>query len=581
MLYNQSLPLSRAVGARNQEALTLNNIGWLLSNQKQPAQAIIFFKQSVNTYETLRADIKGLPKDVQDTYTKTIAYTYRNLADLLLNQDRILEAQQVLDLLKVQELDDYLRGIRGTNQRIAFSKSEQTFLDKFNTAQTPIIKLSKELNQLNTTARTAPLNPTQENRRRELYTLLDTLNQDFIEKFLNRDDIKALIAELQRSTPTETLNLGASATLDRLLTQHNALLLYPLILDDGLELVIKTANTPPLRRSVSIKREDLNKTILAFRTALQTKTDSTQLSQQLYDWLIRPLEAELKQSGVSTILYAPDGQLRYIPLTALNDGKQYLIEKWRVNNITATSLIQGDDAPSQNSPRILAGAYTDPSLIRTQGSDQYKGLQFTGPEVQYLTNGLSNTTALLNQKLTQDNLKPELPIHNILHLATHAAFVPGDPSQSYIVFGDGDNPTLRDIATWRLGGIDLVVLSACETGVGGKFGTGAEILGLGYQFQTSGAKATIASLWKIDDGGTQALMEAFYTALKQPGMGKAAALQKAQIALIQGKVAQGSGSARATMEQSSETRSTPKGNSPQNLSHPHYWAPFILIGNGL
>ena len=70
--------------------------------------------------------------------------------------------------------------------------------------------------------------------------------------------------------------------------------------------------------------------------------------------------------------------------------------------------------------------------------------------------------------------------------------------------------TLRDIESWSLNNFDLVILSACETGLGGNFGTGGEeILGLGYQFQTRGAKATIASLWQVNDGSTSKLMEQF------------------------------------------------------------------------
>jgi CHAT domain-containing protein len=146
--------------------------------------------------------------------------------------------------------------------------------------------------------------------------------------------------------------------------------------------------------------------------------------------------------------------------------------------------------------------------------------------------------------------------YNILHLATHAALVPGNPEKSFILFNGKTIATLKDIENWTLNNFDLVVLSACETGLGGNFGSnGEEILGLGYQFQNRGAKATIASLWQVDDGGTQALMLAFYTELQQ-GKSKNQSLQSAQRSLLK----------------------DPK---LQRFSHPYYWAPFILIGNGL
>ena len=100
--------------------------------------------------------------------------------------------------------------------------------------------------------------------------------------------------------------------------------------------------------------------------------------------------------------------------------------------------------------------------------------------------------------------------HDVLHFATHAAFVPEDASQSFILFGNGDKATLKEIGNWTLNNVDLVVLSACETGLGGKFGNGKEVLGLGYQFQNGGVRATIASLWRVSDGGTKTLMSEFY-----------------------------------------------------------------------
>jgi CHAT domain-containing protein len=111
---------------------------------------------------------------------------------------------------------------------------------------------------------------------------------------------------------------------------------------------------------------------------------------------------------------------------------------------------------------------------------------------------------------------------------------------------------------WQFKNLDLIVLSGCETGLGGNFGTGVEILGLGYQLQSAGARAVIASLWSVDNGGTQVLMDDFYTNLKTGKYSKAEALQKAQISLINSNNQQ-----------------------KNDFSHPYYWSPFILIGNGL
>ncbi|NEP55151.1 MAG: CHAT domain-containing protein, partial [Moorea sp. SIO3C2] len=124
-----------------------------------------------------------------------------------------------------------------------------------------------------------------------------------------------------------------------------------------------------------------------------------------------------------------------------------------------------------------------------------------------------------------------------------------------------------------------VVLSACQTGLGG-FGNGEEILGLGYQFQRAGARAAIASLWQVSDGGTQTLMDAFYTALNH-GYSKAESLQRAQQALITGDQTVLENGDRGAELQIINTHTGQPLHQSHGLRHPYYWAPFILIGNGL
>lgn len=141
--------------------------------------------------------------------------------------------------------------------------------------------------------------------------------------------------------------------------------------------------------------------------------------------------------------------------------------------------------------------------------------------------------------------------------------------------GDGSTISLREIEQqWKLPNVSLVVLSACETAIGGKLGNGIEVLGFGYQMQRIGSRASISSLWTIDDGGTQGFMNTFYTELKQ-GKTPAFAIQKTQKDFIQGKVT------AKEIEQFRGLVPYVKGGVPTDLTHPFYWAPFILVGNGL
>jgi CHAT domain-containing protein len=192
----------------------------------------------------------------------------------------------------------------------------------------------------------------------------------------------------------------------------------------------------------------------------------------------------------------------------------------------------------------------------------------------------------LNDAFTFDALKTNVRNHRVLHLATHAAFVPGRADESFIVLGNGDRLTAGDIEdiSARLDNLHLVILSACETALGGATGDGTEITGISSYFlgaNDSRAEAVIASLWKVSDGGTQVLMNEFYSALQQ-GTTKAEALQAAQQALIAGEFS-AVGNTRGE-DGSIVAVSTATGlpaSVGNNLDHPYYWAPFILIGNGL
>ena len=570
----QAIVLAKETGDAPIEAQALSTLGQLFA-KNQPELAIVFYKQSVKTTEDIRKGLKTLTKDQQQSYTETVADTYRKLADLLLKRDRVLEAQQVLDLLKLQELDNYLRNVRGTAQKLYELPPEQAILKKYNALNQSAITLGQELAQLRQISE-ANRTPAQQQRITELVQLQDDLNQQF-NQFQTRADVVALVEQLSRTAKTQTVDL---ANLDRLrddLRRLNAVIIYPLVLDDRLELIITTPDSPPLRRTVNVKREDLNRAIAQFRQALQNPTvDAKSTAQQFYAWLIKPLENDLKQAKPTTIIYAPDAQLRYIPIAALHDGNQWLAQRYSINNITAQSLTDFTAKP-QSKPRILAGAFAQGKY--TIGALSFQGLPFAGREVATLKTLLPNTKNLIDAAFSRSATTTQMNEYNILHLATHAAFVPGAASNSFILFGDGNIATLEDVKSWTLNNLDLVVLSACETGLGGKLGeNGEEVLGLGYQFQSRGARATIASLWQVDDGGTQVLMDNFYANL-QAGKTKAEALHQAQLTLITGK-AQSSGNDRSATLVTRWQGQLPSKVIAQ-LNHPYYWAPFILIGNGL
>ena len=563
--YQQALGIFQEIGSPEGERSTLSSMGEIFEQQNKVELAIIFYKKSVNVTEAIRQNISGLSTEQQQSYTGTVADTYRRLADLLLQQDRVLEAQQVLDLLKVQELDEYLNNVRGNNQTsqgIELLPQEQQAYEEYTQIQNQIVELGKELNELRMIS-PEERSPEQNQRIVKLENIQQQVRQEF-NNFIKNPEVQAKLQELTQTTGGQNLDLPNLNRLQRQLRQiePTAVLLYPLILENRIELILVTPFNPPIHRSVTIERKALNQAIVDFRLDLlrpSVPLNQVQTSaQRLYEILIKPLEGDLAQANAETIIYAPDSVLRYIPISALHDGNQWLIERFNINNITAASLT---DLTSQSSEelRILAGAFSSGNYRVTVGNRQFSfdGLTYAGLEVQNIAKRVPQTTTLINREFNRNAVIPFLNDHTIVHLATHAAFVSGQPEDSFILLGDGDHLTLREIETLNLPNVTLVILSACQTAVGGQLGNGEEILGLGYQMQQAGVLATIASLWIVDDQGTQVFMERFYNALLSGKYMKAEALRQAQIELSQDST------------------------SEQTFNHPYYWAPFILIGNGL
>ncbi len=571
--YQQALLINKELGDRVQLGKTYSNIGYLFDIQKQPELAVFFYKHCLLNREMARLNPSVLSEPQPDAYSITVAQTYRILGDKLLKQGRVAEAQRTIDLLKVEELQGYLEGVPG-NQRTAkgidIIAPERATKQKLDQTLDNAVELGKELKKLRKVS-PEQRSPQQKERIEQLVLNQQQLLKEFND-FIASPSVKSQLEQISRTAKRQSLDLASINELRDNLAKlpQKSVLIYPLVLEDRLELVLVSGESVPIHRTVAVTREQLNQAIGSFRQELQDprfdKVKKT--ASQLYDWLIKPIENDIKLSGATQLIYAPDDQLRYIPLTALYDGKQWLIERFSVNYITAASLSNFNTPPKKNL-RVLAGAFTKGSYQVEVGNQRlsFSGLPFAGQEVDNLAATIPKTQKLVNEAFSPQATIPQMDDYTVVHFATHAAFVVGEPEDSFILFGNGDRVHLQEVATWSLSNVDLVVLSACETGLGGKLGNGEEILGFAYQMQRTGARATIASLWSVDDGGTQALMSAFYTLLSSGKLTKAEALRQAQIALITG-------------ESKVKNKQLPIATS-SGLTHPYYWAPFILIGNGL
>ncbi|NJL09548.1 MAG: CHAT domain-containing protein [Calothrix sp. SM1_7_51] len=210
------------------------------------------------------------------------------------------------------------------------------------------------------------------------------------------------------------------------------------------------------------------------------------------------------------------------------------------------------------------------AIVRTPKNDN-KGI-FPGNE-------------FLNKNFDYTALRDNLRGHNILHIATHGEFVPGRQDDSFLVLGTGKKLPIPEIEKLRdLGDINLVVLSACETALGEtNKQDGIEIHGISFYFLKQGAKSVISSLWKVDDPSTAKLMQQFYSNLATDAHPtKAEALRQAQLSLLRGNNSTTANTNPRGISVTPETGTSPRNQQlASEYSHPYYWAPFILIGNGL
>jgi len=190
---------------------------------------------------------------------------------------------------------------------------------------------------------------------------------------------------------------------------------------------------------------------------------------------------------------------------------------------------------------------------------------------------------LVRNEATRLKAKDLSSQYDILHFAAHAELKADDPLSSALLLakGDGDEGRLevREVFEMNLNA-SLVVLSGCETGLG-QLSSGDELVGLTRAFIYAGTPSVVASLWKVDDHSTAQLMSGFYKNLKT--MTKLEALRQAQLAMIRGN-GESDLLARRGVGGIAKLGDTPAVASPSqssiSTSHPYFWAPFILVGDG-
>ncbi|MEW8347346.1 MAG: tetratricopeptide repeat protein [Candidatus Thiodiazotropha taylori] len=557
------------------------NLSGIFAKLDQIEAAILAGKQAVNVIQTIRAGNTSLDKELQQSFLTDKKDAYRDLADLLIKQGRIPEAEQVLAMLKEEEYFDFIRRDNESDNRstrASHTPAEQAWLEHYQRFSDRLVTLGKEYTALE---QRKSLNEDEQRRLAELEKELDTAQVAFLEVVGGLSDhFKQVSTDKAESHGKRQLDLLENQQERLAELGHGAVLIHTVTTDDKLHLLLTTPESQ-LARLSPIGETELNTLIQRFRGALQSPSvDPLPLAHELYRYLVKPLEKDLQQAGAKTLMWSLDGALRYIPLAALHDGERYLLERYPLVLYTAAAAVNlGRD---NNSTWRLAG------LGVSKEHRDFTALEAVPGELNGIileneqdTDGVIPGQVYLNDAFNKESFKQVLRDgYPALHIASHFRLQPGNSQTSHLLLGDGDVLSLEEFRkkrAYKLRNVDLLTLSACNTAIGDS-GDGREVESFGVLAQQRGAAGVLATLWKVADKSTGIFMQELYRLRSQnPEMTKAEALRQAQLAMIKGQY-QGEGGAARGFKRDEQVATSKEF---QGYTHPFYWAPFILMGNWL
>jgi CHAT domain-containing protein len=508
-LTQQALAIAQTIDASEIAYQWQWQIGRLLKTKGDNERAISAYEQAVQTLQSLRSDLVAINSDVQFSFREKVEPVYRQFVDLLLQSPEEEDA----------ETRSWGEALRDPSSFIPLNQENFSLLE----SPRPRVPVSP---------RPLPAQPKQEN-------LLKA-----------RQAIESLqLAELDNFFRQACL--VAKRPIDAVVEQdQTAAFIYPIILPDRIEVIFKLPQQPLRRYTTSIAQSEVESILEQLRRYL-TEPDrlkeAQSLSQQVYNWLIRPAATDLEQSNIKTIVFVLDGSLRNIPMAALYDGQQYLIEKYAIASSPGLQIVEPKPVKQIQLKALIAGIsearYGFSPLPNVENELKQIQSEVSG---QMLLNQLFNTQSFNNQI--------NLQALTVVHLATHGKFS-SNAEETFILAWDKPikvnelNSLLRSRDKRRPEAIELLVLSACETAKGDK----RAALGIAGVALRAGARSTLASLWQVDDKSTSLLMSQFYQGIADKQLTKAEALRQAQLNLLQNS----------------------------QYQRPRFWAPYVLLGNWL
>ncbi|MBW4428448.1 MAG: CHAT domain-containing protein [Nostoc desertorum CM1-VF14] len=435
----------------------------------------------------------------------------------------------------------------------------QTAIAAYDTAVSELQTLRRDLVTVNRDVQFSFKESVEPIYRESVELLLQSQQSNASENTLDkaRQRIEALqLAELDDYFRQTCID-AQTVVLDKVVDQDNptAAIIYPIILPQQLQVIVKIPKQPLRNYTVNKSQSEVEAIVIQLREYLvePDRTEELQsLSQQVYGWLIKEIESDLKNNGVNTLVFVLDGSLRNIPMAILYDGQQYLVEKYAVALSPGLQLFIPKSLAQEPLKVLAAGLVQPPPEFQ-----KFPPLLGIKSEFNLIEQAGVSIKQLLNQEFTSNALEQNVDTtaFNVIHLATHGQFS-SRPENTFILAADGAinvtqfDSLLRHRDETSPKPIEMLVLSACQTATGDNRAT----LGLAGASVKAGARSTLASLWHINDKSTAILIGEFYRELVKNKVTKTEALRRAQVKLFKDY---------------------------PNYSHPGYWAAYVLVGNWL
>ena len=333
------------------------------------------------------------------------------------------------------------------------------------------------------------------------------------------------------------------------LPKHTALLRY-FLRADSVDAVLQKGSQLQ-RWKLPIQQAELNRAVQALRSVL-ANPDANPLpaAQALHRLLLAPVQSQLR--GIRHLVLAPDAALRYVPFAALHDGRHFLMQSLALSVELAGVAAPKPSTRGRRGQRLAA-------FGRGQPDAQHGALPAVPQELMHLGHlRVAQTPPALDAAFTGLALQQALAQSpSVVHLASHFVLDPAGEEQSYLLLGDGRRMSLRELRNLPWAGVDLAVLSACDSGLALDVGSGSgrEVSGFAQTLNAAGVRNVLATLWRVDDAATAQWVQ-FYQPWQRAG--RLQPLTPAHLAATQ----------RQWLRQHAGTR----------WGHPHYWAAFSWMG---